>query len=212
MVVLAVGCVAGPFTAAAAQPKPAPRATRHAAPTRSSAWALPDAESLISLAIARIVAQDRPAGLPIAQFHTRRFGRDATVHAVREFSGQSLAPYAFAPVDAWPDAPALDVEPCPAVGGMGCPSPSAMWLAITRIERGERPQDLLLWYTTHFAVAPPTAGQPLTTQRYTFCERWHRVGNRWQYHGFVRVVPPDTVTPAPRAPAAVVAGQAKSRS
>lgn len=211
LVVLAAACLAGPLTTAAAQPKPKPM-PRAAAPVRSGAWALPDAESLINQAIARIVAQDRPAGLPIAQFHTRRFGRAATSDAVREFSGRSLAPHAFTPVDGWPDAPALDVEPCPAVGGIGCPSPSAMWLAVTRLERGERPHDLLLWYTTHFTVAPFTAGQPPQTQRYTFCERWHWVGNRWQYYGFVRVVPQEAVTPAPRAPAAVVAAQAKSRS
>ena len=207
-VVLAAACLAGPITAAAAQPKPMPRA---AAPVRSGAWALPDAESLISLAIARIVAQDRPAGLPIAQFHTRRFSRAATAGAVRAYSARPLAPQAFAPVDGWAETPALDAEPCQAVGGAGCPIPSAIWLAITRIERGVRPQDILLWYTTHFTVAPMGEGQLPQTQRYTFCERWHRVGNRWQYHGFVRVVPQEAVTPAPRAPVAAVAGRARSQ-
>ncbi len=209
MVVLAAACLASPFTAAAAQPKPMPRA---AAPARSGAWALPDAESLVSKAIVRIITQDRPAGIPIAEFRAKRFGRAASSEAVRQYNGQTLTTSAFAPIADWPDTQALDVEPCLSVGGAGCATPTGVWVAITRIERGELPHEINLSYTTQFTAAPALEGQLPQTQRYTFCERWLRVGGSWKYDGFVRVVPQEAVTPAPRPPAAVVFGQAKSRS
>lgn len=163
-----------------------PAAARPSAP--AGAWSLPDPESLVSRAIYRIISQDRPAGIPIADYHAKRFGRTATSDAVRQYNGQSLAPIAFGPIADWADTRALDVEPCTAVGGVGCAIPSGIWVAITRIERGELPHEINLSYTTQFTAAPALEGQAPQTQRYTFCERWLRVGGAWKYDGFVRMV------------------------
>ncbi|QJR37033.1 hypothetical protein [Gemmatimonas groenlandica] len=155
----------------------------------AGAWSLPDAESLVSKAIYRIISQDRPAGVPIAEYSAKRFGRAATSEAVRQYNGQTLATIAFAPIADWPETRALDIDPCPAVGGVGCATPTGVWVAITRIERGELPHEINLSYTTHFTAAPALDGQLPQTNRYTFCERWLRVGGTWKYDGFVKMVP-----------------------
>ena len=177
--------VGAPWRTAAAQV--GVTSARPAAP--SGAWSLPDPESLVSKAIVRIITQDRPAGIPIAEYSAKRFGRAATSDAVRQYNGRPLAPIAFAPIADWTETRALDVEPCPAVGGVGCAVPSGVWVAITRIERGELPHEINLSYTTQFTAAPALEGQAPQTQRYTFCERWLRVGSVWKYDGFVKMVP-----------------------
>ena len=206
--VLAVLALGSPWRIMAAQA----RGTPAGSPRPAGAWSLPDVESLVAQAIVRIITQDRPAGIPIADYSAKRFGRAATSEAVRQYNGQTLRTSAFAPIGDWPETPALDVEPCPSVGGAGCATPTGVWVAITRIERGELPHEINLSYTTQFTAAPALDGQAPQSHRYTFCERWLRIGRTWKYDGFVRVVPQEAVTPAPRAPVAVVAAQAKSRS
>lgn len=182
--VLVVFGIGAPWHALAAQARVA--TARSQAP--AGAWSLPDPESLVSRAIVRIITQDRPAGIPIAEYSAKRFGRAASSEAVRQYNGQSLAPIAFAPIAQWTDTRALDVEPCTAVGGVGCTTPTGVWVAITRIERGELPHEINLSYTTQFTAAPALEGQAPQTQRYTFCERWLRVGSAWKYDGFVKMV------------------------
>lgn len=182
LVVLGMG---SPWRSAAAQARVAPVRSQ----TSAGAWSLPDAESLVSKAIYRIISQDRPAGIPIAEYSAKRFGRAATSEAVRQYNGQTLATIAFAPIADWPETRALDIDPCPAVGGVGCATPTGVWVAITRIERGELPHEINLSYTTQFTAAPALEGQLPQTNRYTFCERWLRVGGVWKYDGFVKMVP-----------------------
>jgi hypothetical protein len=182
LVVLGIGA---PWRTSTAQARATPARSQAAA----GAWSLPDAESLVSKAIVRIITQDRPAGIPIAEYSAKRFGRAATSEAVRQYNGQTLATIAFAPITDWPETRALDIDPCPAVGGVGCPTPTGVWVAITRIERGELPHEINLSYTTQFTAAPALEGQLPQTNRYTFCERWLRVGGAWKYDGFVKMVP-----------------------
>ncbi len=182
LVVLGIG---GPWRSVAAQARGA--TARSQAP--AGAWSLPEPESLVSRAIVRIITQDRPAGIPIAEYSAKRFGRAATSEAVRQYNGQSIEAIAFAPIADWTDTSALDVEPCPAVGGVGCATPTGVWVAITRIERGELPHEINLSYTTEFTAAPALEGQTPQSHRYTFCERWLRVGSTWKYDGFVKMVP-----------------------
>lgn len=193
-------CVSGAPSAMLAQTKapvrPRPRPTAHAvsvakapsrdpAPTvRGAAWSLPDADALVQRVYARIVAQDKPGAVPISDFQRRFVGREATAEAVRRFSGRdlALAPSAYNAVDGWTDSPKLELPLCE---GPGCPAPiNSIWLAITRIERGELPHELHVWYTTSFAAESPSGP---TQQAYAFCERWLRVGGVWKYDGFVRV-------------------------
>ena len=181
---LALGMVA-PWQSSSAQA----HVTTVRSPISVGAWSLPDPETLVSRAIFRIVTQDRPAGIPIVEYAAKRFGRAATSDAVRQYNGQALAPIAFAPIADWTDTRALDVEPCPAIGGVGCATPTGVWVAITRIERGELPHEINLSYTTQFTAAPALEGQLPQTNRYTFCERWLRVGGSWKYDGFVKMVP-----------------------
>jgi hypothetical protein len=155
-----------------------------AASSRGAAWSLPDADMLVERVYKRIVAQDKPGAVPIPDYQRKFVGREATLEAVREFAGHSvqLAPSAFNAVEGWTDAPKLDIPPCI---GPGCPAPiNSIWLAITRIERGELPHELHVWYTTSFAAESP-AGP--TQQAYAFCERWLRINGGWKYDGFVRV-------------------------
>jgi len=154
----------------------------------ANAWSLPDAHGLIRQVIERIVAQDRPAGIPIPDFSMRRFGRVETRETVRRFKGITLSNAAFASVMAWEDGRDLGAEPCLAPRGIGCDTPSALWLAITHLGRGEKPHELFVWYTTAFSAPPPLEGAAPQAQRYTFCERWQRTRGRWEYAGFVRVV------------------------
>lgn len=181
---VAVLCVGGPWNSAAGQAR---AVSPRSAP--AGAWSLPDAESLVSKAIVRIITQDRPAGIPIAEYSAKRFGRAATIEAVRQYNGQTLSSGVFTAITDWPDTRALDVEPCPAVGGVGCATPSGVWVAITRIERGDLPHEIHLWYSTQFTAAPALEGQLPQSHRYTFCERWLRAGGTWKYDGFVRMVP-----------------------
>ena len=183
--VLAVLGIGAPWRSVAAQARVAPVRSQ----TSAGAWSLPDAESLVSKAIVRIITQDRPAGIPIAEYRAKRFSRAATSEAVRQYNGQTLPTSAFAPIADWPETRALDVEPCPSVGGAGCATPTGVWVAITRIERGELPHEINLSYTTQFTAAPALEGQLPQTNRYTFCERWLRVGGSWKYDGFVKMVP-----------------------
>ncbi len=151
---------------------------------RGAAWGLPDADALVQRVYARIVAQDKPGAVPIRDYQRRFVGREATLDAVRRFSGRAadLDPSAFTAVDGWTDANKLTLPLCE---GPGCPAPvNSIWLAITKIERGELPHELHVWYTTSFAAESPSGPQQNT---YAFCERWLRVGGGWKYDGFVRV-------------------------
>ena len=154
------------------------------ASSRGAAWSLPDVDALVERVYRRIVAQDKPGAVPIPNYQRKFVGREATLEAVREFAGHNveLSPSAFNAVEGWTDAPKLDIPPCI---GPGCPAPiNSIWLAITRIERGELPHELHVWYTTSFAAESPSGP---TQQAYAFCERWLRVGGSWKYDGFVRV-------------------------
>ena len=155
-----------------------------AASSRGAAWSLPDADALVERVYRRIVAQDKPGAVPIPEYQRKFVGRDATLEAVREFAGHNveLSPSAFNAVEGWTNASKLDIPPCI---GPGCPAPiNSIWLAITRIERGELPHEVHVWYTTSFAAESPSGP---TQQAYAFCERWLRVGGSWRYDGFVRV-------------------------
>ena len=152
---------------------------------RGAAWTLPDPDALVQRVYTRIIAQDKPGAVPISGYQRRFFSRDATLESIRRFIGHDvqLAPSAFTPVADWTDSPRLELPLCE---GPGCPAPiNSLWLAITRIERGEAPHELHVWYTTAFAAESPTNGP--TQQAYAFCERWLRVGGGWKYDGFVRV-------------------------
>ncbi|MEO7522061.1 MAG: hypothetical protein ABIW79_09620 [Gemmatimonas sp.] len=156
-----------------------------AASSRGAAWSLPDVDMLVERVYQRIVAQDKPGAVPIPSYQRKFVGREATLEAVREFSGRrdaELSPSAFNSVEGWTDAPKLDIPPCI---GPGCPAPiNSIWLAITRIERGDLPHELHVWYTTSFAAESPSGP---TQQAYAFCERWLRINGSWKYDGFVRV-------------------------
>jgi len=151
---------------------------------RGAAWTLPDADLLVQRVYSRIVSQDKPGAVPIREYQRRFVGREITLDAVRRFSGRSadLAPSAFDAVDGWADAPKLTLPLCE---GPACEAPvNSLWLAITKIERGELPHEVHVWYTTSFAADGPAGPQRST---YAFCERWLRVGGGWKYDGFVRV-------------------------
>ena len=165
--------------------------------TLGSAWSLPDPNDLVARVIRRIVTQDKPGGVPIAEYPARAFGREETVTAVRAFSGRAvvLAPEIFSDVVAWPTARAKDTLPCthvatitPAsvssVSAPKCAAPNALWLAVTKIERGELPHELHVWYVTRFRSDAQGSVQSST---YSFCERWLRVRGVWKYDGFVRM-------------------------
>ncbi len=151
---------------------------------RGAAWSLPDANLLVERVYARIVAQDKPGAVPIAQYQRRFFGHDTTVFAVRQFMGRDIdvSPDAFSAVSGWTDSPKLNLPLCE---GPGCPAPiNSLWLAITKIERGELSHEVNVWYTTTFAAESP--GGPAQAS-YAFCERWLRLGGSWKYDGFIRV-------------------------
>ena len=152
---------------------------------RVSAWSLPEPNELIERVFTRIVTQDKPGAMPIAQFERRTFGRKETVDALEEFLGHSvdLAPRAFSAVDGWNDARKLDLPPCV---DASCPiTVNAVWLAVTKIEKGATPNVLHVWYATRFAA---NVGGTSQRQSYAFCERWVRVDNAWKYEGFIKVV------------------------
>lgn len=152
--------------------------------TSAAAWALPDPDLLIERVFARIVTQDKPNAIPVRDYTQRLLGRTETIAALKQFTGHSieLRPTAFAAVSDWADVRRADYKPCI---GDACEAPvNSLWLAVTRIERGELPHELHVWYTTSFASDGPTGP---ATHTYSFCERWLRVNGTWKYDGFVRV-------------------------
>lgn len=162
----------------------AKRPTNRAPAVSGGAWSMPDPSDLIEHVLTRIVTQDKPGAVPILQYDRRAVGRLETIEAVRKYLGRTveLSPRAFAAVEGWVDARKLELPPCE---GKGCPAPvNSIWLAVTRIERGDLSHELNVWYTTTFAA---NAGTPQSAS-YAFCERWLRVGGVWKYDGFIRVV------------------------
>lgn len=162
----------------------AKRPVTRTATASGGAWSMPDPSDLIEHVLTRIVTQDKPGAVPILQYDRRAVGRLETIEAVRKYLGRpvELSPRAFAAVDGWVDARKLELPPCE---GKGCPAPvNSIWLAVTRIERGDLSHELNVWYTTSFAA---NAGTPQSAS-YAFCERWLRVGGVWKYDGFIRVV------------------------
>jgi|GEM_PF-1677484 len=152
--------------------------------SQAGAWSLPEPSLLIEQVLSRIVAQDKPGAVAMNSYARRFVGRAETVDAVRRFTGHSvdLAPSAFSAVSGWTDARALVL---PACEGPDCPPPeNSVWLAVTRIERGEVAREVFVWYTTNFAAYSEAGAQK---QKYAFCERWVRAGGRWSYEGFIRV-------------------------
>ena len=171
-----------PIRIAPPSQRPKPQVSANA--TRGAAWSLPDADILVERVYARIVTQDKPGAVPIAQYQRRFFGHDTTVFAVRQFMGRSVdvSATAFSAVSGWTNSPSLELPLCE---GPGCPAPiNSLWLAITKIERGELSHEVNVWYTTTFAAESP--GGP-TQASYAFCERWLRLGGSWKYDGFIRV-------------------------
>jgi hypothetical protein len=167
----------------AAKQTPILRAAHSGTPT-AGAWALPDPDQLIERVFTRIVNQDKPNAIPVRDYSQRLFGREETLAALRQFAGHSidLRPTAFTAVSGFDDLRRADYKPCI---GVGCEAPvNSLWLAVTRIERGELPHELHVWYTTSFASEGPTGA---ARQTYSFCERWLRVNGTWKYDGFVRV-------------------------
>ena len=154
-------------------------------PAAASAWSLPEPNELIQRVFNRIVAQDKPGAVPIAQYERRTVGRKETIEAVQDYLGHpvEIAAHAFAAVDGWKDARKLETPSC---DGSACPvTVNAVWLAVTKIEKGATPNVLHVWYSTSFAA---NTGGTSQRQSYAFCERWVRVDNAWKYEGFVRVV------------------------
>jgi len=181
-----------------------PKASTRTASDVSVAWTLPEVDELVEQALHRIVQQDRPGGLPVHAYPYRSFGREATQQAIDLFTGRPvrIAPNSLRDVSGWPIASAGDSLPCfppseaaatETLSGAtptGCAPTSAMWLALVRIERGEKPQEIRLWYATRFRTNAPGA---VTSQAYSFSELWRRVRDRgrmaWRYDGFISVRP-----------------------
>ena len=200
LVALCVSATGG-VRALSAQTTPVrPRATQTKAPVRphqatedpflpsasqlGGAWSLPEPSVLVERVLTRIVSQDKPGAVPMSAYVRRFVGRTETIEAVRRFAGRSieLSPTAFTAVNAWTDARALDLPSC---SGVDCPPPqNSVWLAVSRIERGDLPHEVNVWYTTSFAAYSEAGVQQ---QRYSFCERWLRVSGAWRYDGFIRV-------------------------
>ena len=186
--------------------------------SRGAAWTMPEPSDLVQRAIRRIVTQDKPGGMRVADYPHRTFGHDETVAAVRAYVGRgaTLAPDVFGAVQEWPNGRVTDALPCensatlspalavsstsatpvlataaigPATAATsgsaeGCTIPNSLWVAITKIERGDLPHELHVWYATRFrSDVQGTVQQSV----YSFCERWLRVGGTWKYDGFVRV-------------------------
>ena len=167
-------------------PKAAATRPRVSAPAPGGAWSMPDPSDLVERVIRRIVTQDKPAAIPIADFKLRAFGHEATLVAVRQYLGRDvdLPSHVYASVAAWTDAAdKLPVPDC-TVADSTCAAPSTVWLAVTKFERGDLPHEMNVWYTTSFIAKPH---DQLITNRYSFCERWLRVGGTWKYDGFIRV-------------------------
>jgi hypothetical protein len=148
---------------------------------------MPDHIDLVERVIRRIVTQDKPGAIPIAEFKQRAFGREATLTAVRKYLGRDvdLPASVYASVAEWTDA--VDKIPVPecVVADSTCAPPSTVWLAVTKFERGDLAHEMNVWYTTSFTAKPH---DQVITNRYSFCERWLRIGGIWKYDGFIRVV------------------------
>lgn len=173
--------IAASAPAAQAQSNAAPKATRASS---AAAWSLPDPDQLISRVFTRIVTQDRPNAIPIANYTQKLIGKSETLAALRQFTGRTveLRPAAFQPVAGWTEESRANYHPCI---GETCESPTnSVWLAVTRIERGELSHEIHVWYTTSFASEGPTGA---ARESYSFCERWLRRNGEWKYDGFVRV-------------------------
>ena len=170
------------------RPKPASvTALAARAPAPAGAWSMPDPTDLVERVIRRIVTQDKPASVPIADFRQRAFGREATQMAVRKYLGRDieLPASVYASVSDWPSAVDRLAPPECAEADSTCAAPSTVWLAITKFERGDLPHEMNVWYTTSFVAKPH---DQVITNRYSFCERWLRVGGTWRYDGFIRVI------------------------
>lgn len=171
---------------ASTPPKTAPAAAPVRTGAPGAAWAMPDASDLVERVIRRIVTQDKPAAVPISEFRIRAFGRTATLTAIRKYLGRDLDLPAsvYSSVSDWTDA--VDKLPMPACAAADstCAPTSTVWLALTKFERGDLPHEMNVWYTTSFSAQPH---DQLISSRYSFCERWLRVGGTWKYDGFIRV-------------------------
>lgn len=203
-----LGAVAGTWPLEAQTQPPAgqrtPKASTRTPTDVSVAWTLPEVDELVEQALHRIVEQDRPGGLSISAYPYRSFGRAETQQAIELFTGRPVrfATKTLRDVAGWPVAATSDSLPClppteaaasASVSGenpTGCAPTSAMWLALVRIERGEKPQEIRLWYATRFRTNAPGA---VTSQAYSFSELWRRVRDRgrmsWRYDGFISVRP-----------------------
>lgn len=160
------------------------------------AWSLPDPADLMSRVIHRIVTQDKPGGVPVTEYPQRAFGREETAAAVRAYAGRAivLGPEIFADVVTWSVARSQDTLPCTSVPTitaasvsdtpLPCSAPNALWLAVTKLERGDLPHELHVWYATRFRSDAQGSVQSST---YSFCERWLRLNGMWKYDGFVRM-------------------------
>lgn len=164
---------------ASARPRPAATAA-----SQGGAWSLPEPSVLIERVLTRIVTQDKPGGVPMLSYAQRFIGRTETIESVRRFLGRpiDLAPTAFSSVSSWTDSRMVAFPSCV---GLECPPPeNAVWVAVTRIDRGDLPHEVNVWYTTNFAAYTEAGVQK---NAYAFCERWLRVGGVWRYDGFIRV-------------------------
>lgn len=148
---------------------------------------MPDYNDLVERIIRRIVTQDKPGAVPIGQYRQRAFGREATQMAVRKYLGRDvdLPESVYAPVSDWTNAVDKIPEPECIAADSTCVPPSTVWLAVTKFERGDLAHEMNVWYTTSFTAKPH---DQVISNRYSFCERWLRVGGTWRYDGFIRVV------------------------
>ncbi|MGV3711247.1 MAG: hypothetical protein ACO1Q7_20675 [Gemmatimonas sp.] len=186
---------AGRGTATPAK-SPAPKAAAKTTPAPArggalgGAWTMPDYSDLVERVIRRIVTQDKPAAVPIGDFKLRAFGREATLSAVRKYLGRDieLPTSVYASVAEWTDAVDKIAPPECAMADSTCVPASTVWLAVTKFERGDLPHEMNVWYTTSFSAKPH---DQMITNRYSFCERWLRVGGTWKYDGFIRVTSGD---------------------
>lgn len=148
---------------------------------------MPDYNDLVERVIRRIVTQDKPGAIPIADYKQRAFGREATQMAVRKYLGRDvdLPATVYSSVAEWTNAvDKIPVPECP-VADSTCVPPSTVWLAVTKFEKGDLAHEMNVWYTTSFTAKPH---DQVISNRYSFCERWLRVGGTWRYDGFIRVV------------------------
>ena len=148
---------------------------------------MPDVNVLVDRVLRRVITQDKPGAIPMSEYTQRAFGREETINAVRRFTGHDveLSPSAFSAMGGWTTAHGLEVPTCEAGGPSTCATPAnAVWVAITRFERGDTPNELIVWYTTRFNAHKNDVP---VANAYQFSERWFRVGGTWKYEGFISV-------------------------